>query len=192
MAWGNNLGYLFWFTRLLSWRCKPSGVRFFKSLWTTCPIMGTNQDGTRGIIILKNRFMSKIKRAYYYLFYKFYRFGSDSGPFSRNFSAIILMVILETSLVISLNCYYIEFFDRTGVLKLYTLKIILPLLIIFFLNYFTFVNTNQWKNYIQEFDKWPKYKNVIGSCITIILIALLLFSIKYSLSEMRLISGNRH
>lgn len=102
------------------------------------------------------------------------------------------MVILETSLVISLNCYYIEFFDRTGVLKLYTLKIILPLLIIFFLNYFTFVNTNQWKNYIQEFDKWPKYKNVIGSCITIILIALLLFSIKYSLSEMRLISGNRH
>jgi hypothetical protein len=136
--------------------------------------------------------MNKIKKAYYYLFYKFYKFGLDSGPFSRNFSAMILIVILETSLVISLNCYYIEFFDRTGTLELYSLKIILPLLFIFFLNYFTFINNDKWKNYNQEFDTWPKYKNVIGTCITLLLVALLLFSIKYSLSEMRQISANRH
>ena len=135
--------------------------------------------------------MEKITSAYYYLFYKFYKFGFDSGPFSRNFSATILLVILETAFVISLNCYYIDFFDKRGELQLYSLKIIIPLLVVFYLNNSMFISNDKWKDYIQEFDKWPKYKNIIGSFITVIIVGLAIYSIQYSLSTMHQINANR-
>lgn len=135
--------------------------------------------------------MNSLKKGYYYLFYQIYKLGPDSGPFSRKYSSQLLMIVLETAFVISLNCYYIEFFDHNGRLNLYSIRIILPVLAIFILNNIVFDKDEKWKGYIEEFDKWPKNKNIIGSVIVILFIGFIFYSIQYSLSTMRQISANR-
>src|SRR5690606_6919919 len=52
--------------------------------------------------------------------------------------------------------------------------IIFPLICIFFLNYFLFIHTDKWKEYNEEFNQLPRYKNIIGGIIVwVIIIAII-------------------
>ena len=136
--------------------------------------------------------MIKIKKAYFYLFYKFYKFGARSGPFSDDFSAGMLIVILEVLILGILKFYYIGFIDQNDTIKPFSLETIVPLLTVFFVNYFAFVNNDKWKEYIKEFDKIPRYKNIIGTWIVIMIVAFILVNVVISFNIMGQIATNRY
>jgi hypothetical protein len=133
-----------------------------------------------------------IRKAYFYLFYKFYKFGSNSGPFPNDFSAAVLLVILETLILAVLKFYYIGFVDHNDTIEPTSIETILPLLAVFFINYFAFIHNDKWKKYFKEFDKLPRYKNIIGTWIVIILVAFILINVVISFNIMGKIAANKY
>jgi hypothetical protein len=133
-----------------------------------------------------------IKKAYFYLFYKFYKFGSRSGPFPNDFSAGVLIVILEMLILGVLKFYYIGFIDQNDTINPFSITTIVPLLAVFFVNYFAFVNNDKWKEYVKEFDKLPRYKNIIGTWIVIIVVVFILVNVVISFNMMGEIAAHRH
>lgn len=126
-----------------------------------------------------------IKKAYYYLFYKFYKFGELTPSYYKSdFTATSSISILEAGLIFSLKFYYIEFINHNNNYKLYSPEIIVPLLAILVGNFYAFIISSKWKHYIIEFDKWPKSKNLVGTWIVmgiIILTFLIIISSFYML-----------
>lgn len=120
-----------------------------------------------------------MKRAYYYLFYKFYKM-SEAAPsrWASDWKAGIAIIALEIILAFSLINYYNIFIDRFFELK--RIYAIIGALIICAVNYFLFVHTDVWKDYVKEFDNLPKRTNFWGSFIvfgiTLLVIANLIFS----------------
>lgn len=113
--------------------------------------------------------MNKIKRAYYYLFYKFYKM-SEAAPsrWMSDWKAGLVIIVLELFLIASIANYYTVFIDRTLPLaELSNLSICIWVLIIVIPNYFAFVNTNVWKDYVREFDQLPKSVNRKGTLIVL-------------------------
>ena len=75
--------------------------------------------------------MDKIKNAYFYFFYKLYKFGARSGPFPNDFSAAVLIVILEVLVLGVLKFYYISFIDPSDSIRPLSFETIAPLLAVF-------------------------------------------------------------
>jgi hypothetical protein len=136
--------------------------------------------------------MTFIKKAYFYLFYKFYKFGSHSGPFPNDFSAGVLIVILEMLILGILKFYYIGFIDQNDTIKPFSVATIVPLLAVFLINYFSFVNNDKWKEYVKEFDKLPRYKNIIGTWVVLMIVAFILVNVVISFNMMGKIAANRY
>jgi len=132
-----------------------------------------------------------IKKAYFYLFYKFYKFGSRSGPFPNDFSAAVLISIIEVLILSILKFYYIGFINQNGTIELLSIETIVPLVAIFLINYFAFVNNDKWKEYVKEFDKLPRYKNILGTWIVVIIIAFILVNVVISFNMMGEIAARR-
>lgn len=108
--------------------------------------------------------MKSIKRAYYYLFYKLYKF-SEAAPsrWLSAFKAGAVVVVLEVCLFLSMMNYYNVFINRNFELN-ETYAIIIVLIIASF-NYYTFAHTDAWKKYAKQFNQLPKRTNFIGSMI---------------------------
>jgi uncharacterized membrane protein YukC len=123
--------------------------------------------------------MEKIKRAYYYLFYKFYKM-SEAAPsrWMSDWKAGIVIIALEIFLLYSLVNYYNVFVDKF--FDFGKGSVISTVLIVCLLNYLLFVHTDKWKDYVKEFDQLPKKKNRIGSWIVfgivLFVVANLIFS----------------
>jgi succinate dehydrogenase hydrophobic anchor subunit len=122
-----------------------------------------------------------MKRAYYYLFYKFYKM-SEAAPsrWLSDWKAGIAIIVLELFLISSLFIYYKVFVNRYVHLGESNWDVIISVLVVIIPNYFAFVHTDVWKEYIKEFDQLPKRKNRIGSWIVfgvvLFVIANLIFS----------------
>ncbi|MFN0293021.1 hypothetical protein [Pedobacter helvus] len=122
-------------------------------------------------------------KAYYYLFYRIYRFWENvSDPkFWSDWKAGIVIIVLELFLLASIFIYYKIFFNRYVHLSESNRDIIIPLLLVVIPNYFAFVHTDRWKDYVKEFDALPKKDNKIGGWIVfgfiLLVIANLIFSI---------------
>lgn len=118
---------------------------------------------------------------YYYLFYKLYKF-SEAAP-SRWWSewkASLSIDVLELFICLTGIVYYSVFTKKgidfgNGKLFIFILGLFICLP-----NYFIFHHGDQWKDYVKEFDQWPKRKNRIGGVIIwsviILIIANLIFS----------------
>lgn len=123
----------------------------------------------------------KIKQAYYYLFYKFYKVAMTGTIKSlSSFYAGIGIIALEIWFLLSLYNYYSIFFNRYATLELISFKVIFSFVLILAINYFAFSYTDKWKDYVAEFDQWPRKRNIIGGIITwgiiLFIIANLIFS----------------
>lgn len=107
-----------------------------------------------------------MKRAYYYLFYKFYRM-SEAAP-SRWWSEWKASLALDTLIfffIFSLLIYYAVFINpHTNIGGEIETIVVLGILILV-PNYFVFHHRDQWKDIVAEFDKLPKRTNSIGSWI---------------------------
>lgn len=122
-----------------------------------------------------------MKQAYYYLFYKFYRM-SEAAPsrWLSDWKAGIAIIVLEIWICLSLISYFSVITKRATELTISNPIVFLPLIVIIGLNYFAFVYTDIWKEYVAEFDQLPKKKNRIGSWIVfgvvLFVVANLIFS----------------
>ena len=121
--------------------------------------------------------MEKIKKVYYYLFYKLYK-HSQSSVFPNDFAASIFLGVLGIWFSISILNYYNVFIDRNVIFS----KNVYIGIATFFLivSYITIDYNNSWKKYIQEFDKLPKEKNRKGSIIVWSIIGLIIFNTIFS------------
>jgi len=108
----------------------------------------------------------KIKKVYYYLFYKIYKWY-EKGPsiWLSEWKASFSMDVLIYFVVMFLFIYYNVFINRHANLSESNIEVYLLVLSVVLINYFVFHHRNQWKNYVKEFDKLPKKKNQTGGWI---------------------------
>lgn len=134
--------------------------------------------------------MMIIKKAYFYLFYKFYKFGEWSpSVFPSDWTATVAMGMLEMVFIASLKFYYIEYINPKN--ELTPLQVIVSGIVVFLGNAIAFIINDNWKHYIKEFDKLPRYKNIIGTWVVIIIVAFILVNAAISFKVMSDIAAHR-
>jgi len=127
-----------------------------------------------------------IKRAYYYLFYKLYKFWEaiSTPKFWNDWKAELSIDVFGIFLGLSGICYYaiinkkkIDFGSGKYVVFIYLLLIALP-------NYFIFHHQDQWKQFVHEFDQLPKKNNRIGGLVVWIIILLVIANLIFAFYQM--------
>lgn len=131
-----------------------------------------------------------IKKAYYFLFYKFYQLGEMSPSiFPSDYIAVVVILWLEMMFLFSLKIYYREFINPNDDFVLVSVQTICTLSILVVLKYFAFLQDNaKWKKYIKEFDQLPEDKNDTG---TATVIGVVLFVIINLVIACKLAPGGR-
>lgn len=121
-----------------------------------------------------------MKRAYYYLFYKFYKLWDNiSFPkFWSDWKAGISIIFIEILCIYTIVIYYNIFVNRYFELK--KTPMIIVTMIICATNYMLFVHTDAWKEYVKEFDKLPKRTNRIGSWIVFGIVLFIIINLVFS------------
>lgn len=126
-----------------------------------------------------------IKTAYYYLYYKLYKFW-DYVSFPKlwsGFKAVITLIALEIWTALSALIYYNIFIDRAYNFE--KQHFILIGLSIAALNFFVFNNEKNKTKYFEKFEKLPKRKNNIGTLIVLMLITILLINLVFSINQLK-------
>ncbi len=123
--------------------------------------------------------MEKLKNAYYYLFYKIYKF-SEAAPakWGSDWKAGISIIALEIWFLLALICYYNVLVDRYFQLR--KSHFIIAGMIIIVSNYFAFFYTDVWKDYVKKFDALPKKINRIGSWIVFGIVILVIVNLVFA------------
>jgi len=57
----------------------------------------------------------------------------------------------------------------------------MPFIILYGINWFIFEKDDRWKEYVKEFDGWPRKKNVVGMWAVVMMILFVIFNFIYSL-----------
>jgi len=68
---------------------------------------------------------------------------------------------------------------------------ILAGIVIVAINSFAFIMNDNWKHYFKEFDKLPRYKNIIGTWVVILIVVFILVSAGISFKTMSEIAAHR-
>lgn len=121
-----------------------------------------------------------IKKAYYYLFYKLYRF-SEAAPsrwMSDWKSSLAIDVLLLFTFSSILN-YYKALINPSSHMGEGNLLFVV-IIIVGILNYFIFHHADKWKEIVEEFDNLPRRTNKIGSWIILGILLLLLSNFIFS------------
>lgn len=131
-----------------------------------------------------------IKKAYYYFFYKFYKFGEWSpSTLPSNYTAAVAIGVLEVFFWLALKFYYIEFVDPNSPFQLLALQTLIPLATIITVNCTAFLYTEGWKKYVSEFDQWPRSKNIIGTWVVTGIVAFIIANVIVAIHIMAQITG---
>lgn len=127
--------------------------------------------------------LKKIKTGYYYFFYTLYKFYKR-GPsvwWSKG-KAEVSIIALEIWLFGSIIFCYCLLTNTKLNVSFRDPSIVLPLILIFLLNYAFFNKTDEWKSYAKHFDQLPKQRNYIGGILVwslIIIIVIIFFVSAY-------------
>ncbi len=126
--------------------------------------------------------MRKIKRLYYYLFYKLYNHYEDSStPWWSDFKASVSIGILEIWLLLSILNYFLLISGKTtGEINIWQPSILIPIVLLFLLHYFAFIRNDVWKEYNREFDKLTVENNRRNGIITWSVIFCVIFNTIFS------------
>lgn len=114
-------------------------------------------------------------KAYYYLFYKLYKFWElvSMSKFLGDFKSVISIIALEIWLLfLSFNIRSLVRNEKLDI-EITHFIIITPFIFILIVNYFLFIHTKKWKEYNAEFDQLPRSKNIIGGIIVWAIIILI-------------------
>lgn len=110
--------------------------------------------------------MSKIRKAYNYVFYKLYKWY-NKGPFiwASDWKAILSMDVILIFIWLSILVYYTIFIDRYVRFDSNLLFYCIYIFLIRLPNYLLLSYKQSWVNIVEEFDKLPKKRNRIGGWI---------------------------
>lgn len=124
----------------------------------------------------------KIKKAYYYLFYKIYKSldTTTNVKFLIDWKTEFVIDILGIIIGFSLLNFYTVFSGNSFDLSENKILLIVYLVLIAIPNYLIFHHKNQWKNIIREFDKLPNRKNKKGGFIVWSFILLIIANFIFS------------
>jgi hypothetical protein len=124
-----------------------------------------------------------LKKMYYYLFYKFYKLfeAFKTTRWLTDFKAGIVIAVLEIWLLFSVYSYIDVINGKRTEYDLISLKVILPSAIIFLIKWFAFVKDDSWKDYVKEFDEWPKEKNRKGTWVVVSIVLFVMGNLVFSL-----------
>lgn len=115
-----------------------------------------------------------IKKGYYYLFYKLYKF-SEAAPSKwwSEWKASLVIDVLIYLLLLSAGGYY-SIITKKDMLPIANPKFVIFLIVIgvVSINYFIFNYQDKWRIYVAEFDRWGKLKNRLGGLIVLLIIFL--------------------
>lgn len=128
-----------------------------------------------------------IKKAYYYLFYKLYKF-SEAAPskWLSDWKAELCIDVLEIFIVASFIYYFdISLGNGNFFYLFFMLAISIP-------NYLIFHHKDQWKTIVEEFDTLPKKQNRIGGIIIWSIILLIIINLILSVYYMDLRARKNH
>lgn len=123
-----------------------------------------------------------IKKAYYYLFYKLYKF-SEAAPsrWLSDWKATFALLVLEIWVLLSFMVYYKVFTKRDLIpdnrLTIVGLTVVVILSLI---KYFVFEHRDRWKECIGEFSRWPAKKNKTGTLIVWFIVLLIIANLIFS------------
>jgi hypothetical protein len=122
-----------------------------------------------------------IKKAYYYLFYTFWGFFENSPTkWGTVWKAGALIIILEIFIVFIMLNFYGELFNDYYDIQIFSPELIIPAIGILILNYWMFSKDDKWKEYALEFNRSPRKKNILGSTIVLIFVAVVVVLLVYS------------
>ena len=137
--------------------------------------------------------MEKIKRAYYYLFYKLYKWYEKAPVvWWSDWKAVVSIVALEVWVITSGFIYYKILFNRHIHLSDSQWDLIICALLIIIPNYLIFIHTDKWRDYIREFDQLPKRTNKIGGWIVFGVILLIIANLIFAFYQMSLIDWSQY
>ncbi|GAB3909957.1 hypothetical protein [Mucilaginibacter boryungensis] len=134
-----------------------------------------------------------LKKAYYYLFYTFWRFF-ESNPLKWGtvWKAGASISVLETIFVCSILNYYNIFIDRKFNYEITSPELIIPIILIMITNYHFFSKNDNWMDYAEEFNVWPTEKNFKGGLFVLLFVIAILGSLFYSFYLMSNINWKRY
>lgn len=135
-----------------------------------------------------------MKRAYYYFFYKLYRFWENvSDPkFWSDWKATVTIIVLELLILLSIGAYYAVISRTILDLNIKMPIVYIPSIIIMTTNYFAFIHTDKWKDYVEEFDLLPQKNNKTGSWIVFIIILLIIMNWVFSIYLMSQVDWSQY
>jgi hypothetical protein len=128
-----------------------------------------------------------IKKAYYYLYYKLYRFAvSISDDAINEWKPLVTILILEVLLIAEIFIWYSVATKKIFVVSNPLTSFLPVVAIIGIANYIFFLHKNRWRNYVDEFKSYDKKRKSFGGLIVFLVIALLVASVMlafYQLSQ---------
>jgi hypothetical protein len=115
------------------------------------------------------------KKAYYYFHYKIYKFFSkrENIFLSDGFRAEISLMAIKLWLVFPIYAYFGLLQEKRPTISILQPTVFLPMIVIFSSTLYFFTFSSKWKIYHEEFDKWPKNKNIKGGILVLGIIALI-------------------
>jgi heme/copper-type cytochrome/quinol oxidase subunit 3 len=134
-----------------------------------------------------------LKKAYYYLYYKIYKFDKSISDDSLNeWKPLITIVLLNIFL-------FFQIFNWYSIITKQNINIKNPALLAFpvaflltIMNYMYFLHKNKWKNYIGEFEKYDKSKKRIGGFKVLFIVAIIFGGLIYSYYRLSLIDWKQY
>jgi hypothetical protein len=132
-----------------------------------------------------------MKKAYYYLFYKLYKWIGENNWWT-DWKATLSVDVLIYVIVISSFVYYKIYFNRFIQLSENNADIIILVILVSVPNYFIFQHRDQWKDIVKEFDKLPKRKNKTGGWIVFGVVLLIISNMILAFYQMSLIDWSQY
>ena len=112
---------------------------------------------------------------YCYLFYKLYKFAKWSPSiYPSDFGAVTLIGTLELGFLFSIQNYWMAYTKHNVNDTFFSLKILIVLFLIIYTKWLFFWRKSKWKIYVNEFDKLPKRKNIIGTWLVVFIVVFIL------------------
>jgi hypothetical protein len=139
--------------------------------------------------------MERIKRAYYYFYYRIYKtFNKDDHPlFSVGFRADIVIMAVKGWTAIALYAYLSILLGYRIELSITEPLGLIPFVLAVGSTLYFLTFSNKWKPYFEEFEKLPKRKNLIGGIIVwgMVILSFINFIISVNLMKNSLgLGGN--
>lgn len=128
-----------------------------------------------------------ITKGYYYIFYKFYILFEhfEQTRWRTRSKAVMCIGLLELWLFFSLINYWNYFSKWECPLQILLLLCLILFIILGIIHWFIFSKDDKWKNFVAEFEEWPRKKNVAGTFIVvgIIIFIIINFLISFKLNK---------